>query len=175
MTDQKEFDVFLCHNSLDKDSVSTIAEKLNKQDIVPWIDEGRIKGGDHWPSILFDTINKTEIAFIFLGTNGIGNWQQMEIDRLYINYTRSKKKNLKIVPVLLPGASNKDIPEHLQDFHFVTLENLEDNGGIGKLFEIFSKKDSKLDEGKKMTQNNNVSGNLYGNTQTGDIHQNFSR
>ena len=59
MTEKKEFDVFLCHNSDDKDIIKLIAEKLEKEGIKTWLDERELVGGDHWIKKLYETLDRT--------------------------------------------------------------------------------------------------------------------
>ena len=44
------FDVFLCHNSVDKPAVRENAEMLVKVGIKPWLDEEQIRPGASWQS-----------------------------------------------------------------------------------------------------------------------------
>ena len=167
MTEQKKFDVFLSHNSLDKDSVRAIAQKLEKQGIMPWIDEGQFQGGDHWPSKLYETLDKTKIAFLFLGTNGLGPWQEMEMGYLHRRYISTKKKSPKIVPVLLPGASFDNIPNYLKDIHSLSIDSLDDDDWIKKLLEIFP--ETKPQPNKNGNKIVNIRGDVKGFTQDGDV------
>ncbi|NEQ36758.1 MAG: pentapeptide repeat-containing protein [Okeania sp. SIO3I5] len=72
----------------------------------------------------------------FLGTNSLRTRQEMEISYLHKLHKSINKKELQIIPVLLPGASADNIPNDLKAIHFVTLENLEDDGEISRLLEI---------------------------------------
>lgn len=142
MTEQKEFDVFLSHNSFDKDSVRIIGEKLEKAGIKTWLDERKFVGGDDWKKKLYETLDKANVVFVFLGTNGVGKWQDEETEHSHRLYVNSGKKNPRIVPIFLPEASLIDLPSkfnYLTQFHSIRLKILDDNGGIRKLLEIFPK------------------------------------
>ena len=95
MTEKKEFDVFLCHNSDDKDIIKLIAEKLEKEGIKTWLDERELVGRDHWIKKLYKTLDQANVVFVFLGINGIGKWQYKEIEYSYSLYVDSGK-NLKL-------------------------------------------------------------------------------
>lgn len=146
MTEQKEFDVFLSHNSLDKDSVRIIGEKLEKAGIRTWLDERQFKGGDHWPGKLYEILDNTDTVFFFLGINGVGPWQDAEIDYLHNRYISSRRQSPRIVPILLPGASIDNLPSklnYLKEIQFVTLDNLDSYDDISKLLQVFTNNSQK--------------------------------
>ena len=45
MRDHPPFDVFLAHNSFDKEQVKAIAQELRRRNLKPWLDEERIRPG----------------------------------------------------------------------------------------------------------------------------------
>jgi hypothetical protein len=140
MTEKKEFDVFLCHNSDDKDIVKLIAEKLEKGGIKTWLDEREFVGGDDWIKKLYETLAQANVVFVFLGTNGIGKWHSKEIEHSYSLYVDSGKKPI-IVPILLFGATFDHLPNklnYLKDIHSVKIDSLNDNE-IMKLLQVFTK------------------------------------
>ncbi|NES64819.1 MAG: toll/interleukin-1 receptor domain-containing protein [Okeania sp. SIO2D1] len=160
MTEQKEFDVFLSHNSRDKDSVRIIGEKLEKGGVITWLDEGQFKGGDHWPGKLYEILDKTDTVFFFLGINGVGPWQDAEIDYLHNRYISSRRQSPRIVPILLPGASIDNLPSklnYLKEIQFVAIDNVDSDDEISKLLQVFTNNSQKqssyyvntLDEFKK--------------------------
>ncbi|NET27961.1 toll/interleukin-1 receptor domain-containing protein [Okeania sp. SIO1I7] len=140
MTEQKEFDVFLSHNSSDKESIRIIAQKLERGGVKTWLDEGQFVGGAHWKQELYEALDQTKVAFFFLGTNGVGPWQDAEIDYLHNRYISSRRESPRIVPIRLPGASIDNLPSklnYLKEIQFVTLENLDSYDEISKLLKIF--------------------------------------
>ncbi|NES89679.1 MULTISPECIES: GUN4 domain-containing protein [Okeania] len=141
MAETEKFDVFLSHNSRDKDSIRIIAHQLEQGGFITWFDEDQFKGGIVWQKKLYKALDKTNLAFFFIGTNGVGPWQEEEIDYLHNRYISSRKKNISIIPIFLPGAGIKDVPRdlnYLNKFQFIFLLNLDDYSEISKLLEIFS-------------------------------------
>lgn len=95
---EKRFDVFLCHNSQDKPSVISIAKQLQKAGIKPWLDKWEIRPGSHWLNELGKQIEQIKTVAIFVGKEGVGPWQQYEIDSCLIEFV---SRGYQIIPVLL--------------------------------------------------------------------------
>jgi len=98
-TDQ--FDVFLCHNSKDKPAVKKIGLRLKKLGIRPWLDEWELRPGLRWLGTLSRQISKIRSAAVFIGSNGKGPWQSMEIE-VFLN--QLVKRGCPVIPVILPNA-----------------------------------------------------------------------
>ncbi|MEM9537768.1 MAG: toll/interleukin-1 receptor domain-containing protein, partial [Cyanobacteria bacterium P01_E01_bin.45] len=72
MGNDAEFDVFLCHNSEDKDAVIEIAEQLEACGVRPWLDEWELRPGLSWQFALEQQIGQIATAAVFVGETGIG-------------------------------------------------------------------------------------------------------
>ncbi|AUB40232.1 DNA-binding transcriptional regulator YiaG, XRE-type HTH domain [Nostoc flagelliforme CCNUN1] len=95
----EKFDVFLCHNSKDKPAVIEVAEQLQQQGIVPWLDIWHLRPGFSWQRALEDQIDQIGAVAVFVGGSGLGPWQSQEIDaflRAFVN------RQCPVIPVLLP-------------------------------------------------------------------------
>jgi hypothetical protein len=102
MTTQSEFDVFLCHNSEDKEAVIKIAEQLKDEyKIEPWLDEWELRPGLPWQPELEKQIAHIKSAAVFVGKSGIGPWQSREI---YGFLSEFQERQCPVIPVLLPDA-----------------------------------------------------------------------
>jgi TIR domain len=97
----RTFDVFLCHNSEDKPVVKEIAQRLKQRGISPWLDEWELPPGRPWQSLLETQIGAIRSAAVFVGRNGIGPWQQQEIDACLREFVR---RGCPVIPVLLRDA-----------------------------------------------------------------------
>ena len=100
----KEYDIFLCHNSEDKPFVKRIGLDLIQRGILPWIDEWEISGGDRWQNVLEKQINDIPSVAILVG-HGFGGWQMLEMQE-FIN--QSVDRGCKIIPVLLPSYNEQE-------------------------------------------------------------------
>ncbi|WP_293366642.1 GUN4 domain-containing protein [Microcoleus sp. CAWBG50] len=108
MVRQREFDVFLAHNSQDKPLVRGIANELKQRDIKPWLDEEQIPPGRSFQEVIQQAVPNVSSAAIFIGVAGLGNWQAME---LRILISQCVEADIPVIPVLLPGVET--IPEPL--------------------------------------------------------------
>ncbi|BAZ36748.1 hypothetical protein NIES4101_26680 (plasmid) [Calothrix sp. NIES-4101] len=113
--DKLEFDAFCVHNSKDKTWMKTIAGKLRQRGLKLWIDEEQILGGESFQKKIQEAIPKVRSAVIFIGENGLGDWQEEEVQGLLQECKQSDKP---LIPVLLPGI--KEVPN---DLRFLKLRN----------------------------------------------------
>jgi hypothetical protein len=84
------FDVFLCHNSEDKPAVREIAQKLIGAGIKPWLDAEQIRPGTTWQTALGEQIESIKSAAVFVGENGLGPWQNEEIQAFLSQFMERK-------------------------------------------------------------------------------------
>jgi hypothetical protein len=111
------FDVFMCHNSVDKPAVREIAQKLTERNIKPWLDEEQIRPGTSWQTSLGQQIESIKSAAIFVGESGLGPWQNQEIQALLNQFV---KRECPVIPVVLPSAKKTpDLPWTLANVHWV--------------------------------------------------------
>jgi nucleotide-binding universal stress UspA family protein len=96
-----EFDVFLCHNWADKPAVKKIARRLRERGILPWLDEWELRPGQPWQPLLEQQISQIKSAAVFVGSSGLGPWQEQEIHGLLREFAT---RRCPVIPVLLPDA-----------------------------------------------------------------------
>jgi hypothetical protein len=111
------FDVFLCHNNKDKSEVKKIGEQLKDQGILPWLDEWELQPGLPWQRLLERQIEQIKSAAVFVGKDGIGPWQHMELDAFLREFV---KRGCPVIPVLLPEAPTEpELPIFLNSMGWV--------------------------------------------------------
>lgn len=111
------FDVFLCYNSTDKSEVKGIGRELKARGILPWLDEWELIPGQPWQRALEEQIRKVKAAAVFVGPQGMGPWHRSEMDAFL---RQVKKRNCPVIPVLLPGISEKpELPVFLEEMDWV--------------------------------------------------------
>ena len=114
-----DYDVFLCHNSEDKQAIRKINTALQAKGINTWLDEDQILPGNLWQSELEKQIIKIRNACVFVGRNGMGPWQDIEI-RAFL--TEFLNRGCPIIPVILPNATQvPDLPIFLKQMMWVDL------------------------------------------------------
>jgi WD40 repeat protein len=103
-----EFDVFLAHNSADKEFVRAVAAKLREHAINPWLDEEQVPPGRWFQEVIEQAIPRVKSAAIVCGKKGLGRWQALEL-RGFVS--RCVDEGIPIIPVLAPGVG--DLPGNL--------------------------------------------------------------
>ncbi|MBD2521267.1 GUN4 domain-containing protein [Nostoc sp. FACHB-133] len=98
MSDEDQFDVFLCHNSKDKPEVIEIAHELIRQGIKPWLDRWALRPGLDWQSSLEEQIENIKSAAVFVGSSGLGPWQNKEMKAFLNEFV---ERGCPVIPVLL--------------------------------------------------------------------------
>jgi hypothetical protein len=113
----KSFDVFLCHNNKDKAAVKQIAAQLQQNGIAPWLDEWEARPGVSWLRLLEEQIATIKAAAVFVGSEGLGPWQQQEIEAFLREFVA---RDCPVIPVLLPDApSEPKLPIFLKGMTWV--------------------------------------------------------
>jgi hypothetical protein len=113
------FDVFLCHNSEDKELIREINKALQSAGVITWLDEEQLKPGQLWQAELEEQIGKIKNACVFVGKNSRGPWQDFEI-RAFLN--EFVNRGGAVIPVILPDASEiPNLPIFLKQMMWVDL------------------------------------------------------
>jgi hypothetical protein len=122
--ERNEYDVFLAHNWADKEFVRHVHRRLKERNLFPWIDEEQIAPGNWFQDVIQDSMRNCKSAAIFLGANGLGRWQRLEL-RTFTQLC--VEEEIPLIPVLLPGMSG--LPRELLflgQFDFVTFTSKDD-------------------------------------------------
>ena len=101
------FDVFLCHHSDDKPAVREIAQQLVREGIKPWLDQREIRPGTSWQTALEQQIGFIKSAAVLVGENGIGPWQQPEIQAFLNEFVN---RQCAVIPVVLDSVKTTRDP-----------------------------------------------------------------
>ncbi len=126
-----EFDVFLAHNSLDKPQVRKISAKLRERGLKPWLDEEQIPPGKAFQDEIQKAIPQIKSAVIIIGTQGLGNWQKLELKSLISQFV---SRDAPVIPVLLVGVNN--VPDDLYFLKELILVNFEQDDDASAFSEL---------------------------------------
>ncbi len=102
------FDVFLSHNSQDQPAVETLASRLRKAGLEPFLDKWHLIPGERWQPALEKALEASKSAAIFIGPSGISPWHNEEMQVAIAKAVRSRDE-YRVFPVLLPGADERVI------------------------------------------------------------------
>jgi nucleotide-binding universal stress UspA family protein len=120
-----DFDVFLCHNSADKPAVRDVNAALRDGGVKTWLDEEQLPLGLPWQDELEKHIGEVRCALVFVGSEGLGPWQHMEMRALL---DQLMQRRCPVVPVILPSADKVEVPLFLKQLTWVDLRsNFERN------------------------------------------------
>ena len=115
------FDVFMAHNSNDKELIARVADHLRARGIKPWLDKEQIPPGKWFQDEIKHAIQHSKSAAIFIGKDGVGKWQVVEL-RSFV--TQCINSGCPIIPVLLPGVD--DIPSEFVFLREMTWVQFQD-------------------------------------------------
>ncbi len=115
----QDFDVFLCYNKADREEVEKVGEELEKRGILPWFDEWELRPGMPWQRLLAKQIDQIKSAAVFVGSNGVGPWQQLELEAFLRQFV-SREPPCPVIPVMLKEAPQKpQLPPFLESMTWV--------------------------------------------------------
>ncbi|AUM12930.1 toll/interleukin-1 receptor domain-containing protein [Ketobacter alkanivorans] len=115
--------VFICYNSLDRESVSHIARELETRNLNVWYDK-RMTAGDAVVDTLNEKIRSSSVVLVLLGTHGFGKWQAHEVNQII---QVAIENGVRVVPGLLPNFKESDLPLVLKSYNYVSFSDLSYN------------------------------------------------
>lgn len=122
---EERFDVFLCHNSNDKDSIRQLNTRLKGQGVRTWLDEEQLRPGLPWQDELEAQIQSINTIIVAVGESGTGPWQDAEIRVFLGEFVR---RGCPVIPVLLPDCKAiPKLPLFLKQFTWVDLRKSKPN------------------------------------------------
>lgn len=131
MTEPRNFDVFLSHNSRDKTAVRKLAQALLDRGLRPWLDEWELSPGRSWQDVYMQVIREARSVAVLIGSDGIGPWQILEQKTLLVEASRC---GLPVIPVLLPHApETPDLPIFLSNRHYIDMRQGLSNENLDHL------------------------------------------
>jgi hypothetical protein len=136
MTEQSfDYDVFLSHNSRDKQAVQWLAERLEDEaGLAVFLDVWNLVPGEPWQEDLERALAGSATIAVFLGPAGISSWHNKEM-RDALN-RQASDPGRRVIPVILPGADLEqvEVPSFLSQLTWVDFQSgLENEEALHRL------------------------------------------
>jgi WD40 repeat protein len=113
MTADTRYDVFLSHNSADKDAVELLARRLTEEtDLTPFLDRWHLIPGQPWQERLEQALAASHTVAVFVGPSGVSPWHNEEL-RAALDKAMRSRDEYRVIPVLLPGATEESLSDFL--------------------------------------------------------------
>jgi hypothetical protein len=122
-TKKPEYDIFISYSHDDREFSRKLAERLIKSDIRVWFDLWSIRPGQSWIEAIHGAL-ESETALFIIGRGGVAHWQSSELQATLAKSVENP--NMRLVPVLAPGATKEDIPLFLRAYRYLDLRKWSD-------------------------------------------------
>jgi len=112
------FDVFLSHRHEDHAAVEILARRLRDEaHLRPWLDTADVPGGTPWQEAIENALESSQTCAVVIGRGGLSAWQNEEV-RVALA-ARVNRPGFRVVPVLLPGTTEGDLPPFLARLQWI--------------------------------------------------------
>lgn len=102
------YDVFISHSSADKPAVEQLARRLQERGLRPFLDKWHLIPGAPWVPALAQALAESETAAVLFGPAAPAPWRNEEMQLALIRTVRTRA-DFRLIPVLLPGASEEQL------------------------------------------------------------------
>ncbi len=102
------FHVFVSYNSNDVSLVEELARRLKSEGLEAWFDKWQLIPGESSQTALEQALADSGCVAVFLGSSGVGPWQNEEIRAAIARRTGQSDGNFRVIPVLLPGGTREE-------------------------------------------------------------------
>jgi hypothetical protein len=115
MGDEFKYDVFLSHSEADKPTVLDLAERLDGDGLLVWLDEWCIRPGDLVGLMVEGGLEKSRTLVLCMSSNAFASdWVSMERHTLLFRDPTNSRR--RFIPLLLENCS---VPAILAQFQYV--------------------------------------------------------
>ncbi len=112
------WDVFLCHSSIDKETVRKICGDLESRGVLCWFDEREIQPGDAiLDKIAYGLLNSKHIVPFISHSQLKSGWARNEYQSVLARII-AETTSQKIIPVVLDDTSHENIPLFLSSYRY---------------------------------------------------------
>lgn len=110
MTETRKLRVFLCHATQDKPVVRELYQRLLAEGWVdPWLDSAKLLPGQHWSSVIRETLNQADSVIIFVSNSSIDKegFVQREMNYAWDKSLEKPRSVIYLIPLRLEEC---DVP-----------------------------------------------------------------
>jgi cellulose biosynthesis protein BcsQ len=107
------YDIFISYHRTDREFVEPLASALQQSGCSVFFDRKQLSANDSWAPQTDLAISQSAAVMVLVGGE-MGPYQDREV-------ITAIKKERRIIPVLLPGASMDRVPVFLKDYHSIDL------------------------------------------------------
>ena len=125
------FRVFLSHNHANKEVARELKAKLVERGLTVWLDKDELRPGMPWQQEIEKGIRASDSVAVLVGRDGLGPWEDEEMQGALIIAVKSKHP---VIPVLLPGAPQVELPMFLGTRTWVDLRPGLTSEGLDELY-----------------------------------------
>lgn len=107
--------VFLCHASADKPKVRELYERLKSEGwIDPWLDVVKLLPGQHWTTVIKQSLDDADVVIIFISNNSINRegFVQREMNKAWDLSLEKPRSVIYLIPLRLEEC---DVPYDLRE------------------------------------------------------------
>ncbi len=131
------YKVFISYSRADTVAVRAITDRLQKAapELDLWLDHLDLSFGENWFDGALKGLEQSNAVAIFVGPDGVGKWEKKEIEiaQIAANGPEGKKNKKKLIPVLLPGATQEQVPAWLRMLTWLPFRRVEDDAALANL------------------------------------------
>jgi hypothetical protein len=122
-------DLFLSYNSRDREIVVRVQKLLQRHSVKTFLDRENLTPGMSWQSELEKAISQARAVAVFIGREGLGDWQRPEKELALVHQVLEQKAGrcFPVIPVLLPGAKADKVTGFLSLTTWIDLRGGLDN------------------------------------------------
>ena len=134
------YDAFLSYSNADTAEIQAISETLRERNVSVWYD-AKLSPGQRWDQTLIGALDQSRACVLFVGPHGEYPWRR---EWLRGEIEAGIGRGLKLVPVLLPGASlpaTADMPVYLRNLAWCRFAHLDDQNAIEQLVDALTSGD----------------------------------
>ena len=123
-----KYDVYISNSHTDQLFVEAVVDTLRVSGLRVWLTERQLRPGQPIEKELSTAMKKAKSAVFFIGTRGLTNWQEKELNWAVSN-------NINIIPVLLPGINFSVLSSFssLRDRYTIQFSSPNDNQSFDNL------------------------------------------